>query len=124
MIMPLMPDGTNFGYFIPTNMSLAALVGWVAMGPRAGGSVWAGISNGLTGAFILVLWGLATQAVLEMLYRSLQRRYDGLGEAFIATITFGAEFFLIMATVPISVTIVVGGIAAGLLTNAAANRWR
>lgn len=124
MIMPLMPDGTDFGYFVVTNVALGIVAGWVVMGSRAGGNIGTGISNGLTGAFVLVLWGLAAQAVLEMLHRSLQRRYDGLGEAFIAVLTLGAEYFLVMASVPIAITLVVGGALSGLLTNYAKSKWR
>ena len=124
MIMPLMPDGTDFSYFVLTNMALGLVAGWVVMGPRAGGDILAGIGNGLTGVFILVLWGLTAQAILEMLSRSLQRRYDGLGEAFLAVLNLGAEYFLVMATLPIAVAIIVGGAVAGILTNLAKARWR
>ncbi|WP_037227168.1 TrgA family protein [Roseobacter sp. GAI101] len=123
MIIPLMPETTQFGYFVPINMALGALAGWTVMGPRAGGGIAKGISNGLTGAFVLILWGVFTQAMLEMLKRALRRQYDGLGEAFIAVVSFAGEYLLIMATVPIAVTVVVGGVLSGLLTNCAKKRW-
>lgn len=123
MIMPLMPDRASFGYFVPTNMALGALAGWVVMGPRAGGGPVMGIGNGLTGVFVLVLWGLAAQAVLRMLKLSMQRRYDGLGEAVLSVLSIGAEYFLIMATIPIAGVIVIGGIISGLATNYAEKKW-
>ncbi len=81
MIMPLMPERSEFGYFVPINMAVGALVGWVIMAPRSGHGMGAGITNGLTGAFMLVLWGLATHAVIRMLDLSMQRRYDGMGDS-------------------------------------------
>jgi len=123
MIMPLMPDRASFGYFVPTNMALGALAGWVVMGPRAGGGFLMGISNGLTGAFVLLLWGLATQATLTMLKLSMQRRYDGLGEAVFAVLSIGADYFLIMSTVPIAIVVLVGASVSGLLTNYAKRKW-
>jgi hypothetical protein len=123
MIIPLLPETIQLGYFVPVNMAIGALTGWGVMGPRAGGGIKMGISNGLTGAIVLVLWGVFTQAVLEMLKHSLRKKYDGLGEAFIAVIEFGSEYILIMATVPIALTIVVGGVISGIITNRAKKNW-
>ncbi len=123
MIMPLMPERSSFGYFVPTNMALGALAGWVVMGPRAGGGFVMGLSNGLTGTFILLLWGLATQSTLTMLKLSMQRRYDGLGEAVLAVLSIGAEYFLIMATIPIAIVVLVGGAISGFVTNYAEQKW-
>ena len=58
-----------------------------------------------------------------MLKHSLRKKYDGLGEAFIAVIEFGSEYILIMATVPIALTIVVGGAVSGIITNRAKKNW-
>lgn len=123
MIMPLMPERSSFGYFVPTNMALGALAGWVVMGPRAGGGFVMGLSNGLTGTFILLLWGLATQSTLTMLKLSMQRRYDGLGEAVLAVLSIGAEYFLTMATIPIAIVVLVGGAISGFVTNYAEQNW-
>lgn len=123
MIMPLMPERSYFGYFVPINMAVGALVGWVIMAPRAGHGMAAGITNGLTGAFMLVFWGLATHAVIRMLDLSMQRRYDGVGEGLLAVLTISAEFILVMATVPIGIVLIVGGILSGIATNFAERRW-
>ena len=123
MIMPLMPERSEFGYFVPINMAVGALVGWVIMAPRSGHGMGAGITNGLTGAFMLVLWGLATHAVIRMLDLSMQRRYDGMGEALLAVLTISAEYLLVMATVPIGIALSVGGIISGIATNYAERKW-
>jgi hypothetical protein len=36
------------------------------MGPRAGRGTTAAINNGLTGVFVLMLWGVGVQAINEM----------------------------------------------------------
>jgi len=38
-------------------------------------------------------------------------------------IEFGSEYILIMATVPIALTIVVGGVISGIITNRAKKNW-
>ncbi len=123
MIMPLMPDSTDFGYFVPTNIAVGLLAGWTVMGPRVRPGLWSGISNGLTGTTVLVLWGLATQSIIEMLDLSMSRRYDGMFEALIDALRIGAELFLIMATVPIGITVLVGGVLSGLVTQFIGARW-
>jgi len=123
MIMPLMPEHTQFGYFIPINMALGLLAGWTVMGPRASLGVTAGINNGLTGVFVLILWGLATHSVREMLKKAMLRHYAGLGEGLIASISIGAEYFMVIATLPIAVTAIVGGALSGLITNLVNRRF-
>jgi len=36
MVVPLMPENTDFGRFHYVNAVLGALVGWLIMGPRGG----------------------------------------------------------------------------------------
>ena len=57
MIMPLMPESTDFGYFTIVNMVLGVLCGWFVMGKRAGRGTTAAINNGFTGMVSLVFWG-------------------------------------------------------------------
>jgi hypothetical protein len=117
MIMPLMPESTQFGYFIPTNIALGLAVGWRVMGARAGGGVSEGITIGLTGAVVLVFWGLFIQAGREMIENAMIHLYVGVGEALVGMIGIGAEYFLIMATVPIIAVVLIGGAVSGVITN-------
>ena len=124
MVMPLMPESTDFGYFIPVNIVLGMLVGWFAMGKRAGRGTTAAINNGLTGVFLLMLWGIGVQATNEMVRLAMRNRYDGPLEALTAIFEIGAEYALIIATVPIGVVLLIGAVVSGLLTEFAGNRWR
>lgn len=124
MVMPLMPDSTDFGYFIPVNILLGLCVGWVVMGRRAGRGTTAAINNGLTGVFVLLLWGIGVQAINEMVRLAMRNRYDGPFEAIVATFQIGAEFAVIIATVPIGVMLVIAAVVSGLMTEFANSRWR
>ncbi|MFK7835845.1 MAG: TrgA family protein [Sulfitobacter sp.] len=124
MVMPLMPDSTDFGYFIPVNVVLGLCSGWFVMGPRAGRGPTSAINNGLTGVFVLMLWGVGVQAINEMIRLAMRNRYDGPFEAITAVFQIGAEFAVIIATVPIGVALVVSAVVSGLLTEAVGNRWR
>ena len=84
MVVPLMPESTDFGYFLPLNIVLGLLVGWSVMGRRAGRGITAAINNGLAGVFVLVLWAIFLQAANEMVRRALRNRYDDPFEAIVA----------------------------------------
>ncbi|MEQ5828695.1 TrgA family protein [Sulfitobacter sp. NFXS29] len=123
MVVPLMPESTDFGYFLPLNVLLGLVVGWRVMGKRAGRGVVAAINNGLAGVFVLMLWAIFLQAANEMVRLALRNRYDDPFEAIVAVFQIGAEFGVTIATLPIGVALVVGAVITGLLTEFAFNRW-
>ncbi|MEW9918824.1 TrgA family protein [Marimonas sp. MJW-29] len=124
IVIPLMPESTDFGNFIPINIILGLFVGWIVMGRRAGRGTTAAINNGLTGVFVLLLWGVGLQAVNEMIRLAMRNRYDGPFEAIVDTFKIGAEFAWIIATVPMGIAFLVGAVISGLLTEYASTRWR
>lgn len=124
IVMPLMPESTDFGYFVPANIVLGILAGWLIMGGRAGRGFTPAINNGLTGVFVLILWAIIAQSINEMMRLALRNRYDDVFEAIAAVFEIGAEFGYIIATVEFGIAAVVGALIAGLLTEFAGNRWR
>ncbi|MDD9722673.1 TrgA family protein [Sulfitobacter sp. PR48] len=124
MVMPLMPESTDFGYFIPVNIVLGLACGWLVIGPRAGRGTTAAINNGLTGVFVLMLWGVGVQAINEMVRLAMRNRYDDAFEAIVAVFQIGAEYVVIIATVQIGVTLVIGAVICGLLTEYASRHWK
>ncbi|KUP91364.1 TrgA family protein [Tritonibacter horizontis] len=123
-IIPLMPEGTDFGYFTYVNMGLGFLVGWKVMGARAGRGFVPGLNNGLTGAAVMVLLGLFLQGAVEMFRLAHRHVYDGPFEAVAAIFTIGLEYFFIMAVPNVLLTIAIGGLLAGFVTEQAAKRWK
>jgi len=124
MVMPLMPESTDFGYFVPLNILLGLVIGWTVMGSRVGGDTTAAsINNGIAGAFVLLLWGIGLQACYEMFRLAMRNRYDDPFEALVAVFQIAAEYGLMIATVPIAIAIVVGAVISGLLTEFAHRRW-
>ncbi|MCR8826621.1 TrgA family protein [Pseudosulfitobacter koreensis] len=123
-IVPLMPESTDFGYFYPVNIVLAALVGWLVMGRRAGRGVTSAVNNGLTGMLVFVLWGLFIQGCNEMIRLAMRNRYDDPFEAIVAIFEIGAEYGLIMLVPLVIGTLIAGGVLAGLATEVAWRKWR
>lgn len=124
LVMPQLPEGTNFGYFVHINVVLGLLCGWVFMGKRAGRGVVPAINNGLTGMAVLVLWALFVQGAWEMFRLAMRHRYGGPFEALSQIFVIGMEYFFLIAVPSVVIPLVVGGALAGLVTENASQRWR
>ncbi|MEL6449922.1 MAG: TrgA family protein [Pseudomonadota bacterium] len=124
MIMPLFEEDTNFGWFVYINVAVGFFVGWLVIGVRAGRGLISAVNVGLTGPVVMVFWGLFIQACNEMTRIAMKNRYDGPFEALIAVFEIGAEWALLMSTIPIWATLLVGGVITGLATEYAWRTWR
>ena len=123
MVIPLMPESTDFGYFVPVNIFLGLAVGWIVMGPRAGRGWTSGINNGFTGVAVLMLWGLGVQSINEMIRLAMRNRYDGPFEAILAVFYIGAEWAWEIATQDIGIALVVSAVVTGLIAEWSSRRW-
>ncbi|APX11426.1 TrgA family protein [Tateyamaria omphalii] len=124
MIMPLFEEDTNFGWFTHVNVAVGFICGWMVIGARAGRGMTSAINVGLTGPVVMVFWALFIQSCNEMVRVAMKNRYDGAFEAVVAIFQIGAEWALLMATIPIWVTLLAGGAITGVLTEYAWRTWR
>ncbi len=123
-IMPLMPEGTDFGYFTHVNVAVGVICGWKVMGKRAGRGFVPAINNGITGVVVMVFWGLFLQGIYEMFSLAMRNRYDGPFEALSAIFLIGVDYAVDIAVPLVIVTLLVGGVLSGLATERAARIWR
>lgn len=123
-IMPLFPEGTDFGYFTFVNMGIGIVCGWVIMGKRAGKGITAAINNGLTGMAALVFWGLFVQGCYEMFRLAMRNRFDGPFEAVGAIFEIGLEHGMTILVPNIIITLLIGALVAGLATEYAWRNYR
>jgi len=114
----------DFGWFVYLNVALGVAVGWVSVGGRAGRGVSSALTNGLTGVFLLTLWGLFLQACNEMTRLAMKNRYDGPIEAIGAVFQIMAEWGLLLLYGPILGTMLVGAFVTGIFTEYAWRIWR
>lgn len=122
-VMPLMPDGTQFGYFTHVNVALGVLTGWIYMGRRVGHGLVPAINNGLTGAAVMVLWALFIQGAWEMFRLAMRNRFDGPFEALLAIFTISVDYFFVIAVPTVLISLAVGGCLAGVLAENVHKRW-
>ena len=124
LIIPLFEEETNFGYFTHVNVILGAIVGWIVIGRRAGRGIVSAINVGITSSVVLVFWGLFIQSCNEMTRLALKNRYDDPFEAIIAIFQIGSEWAILMTTVLVWSTLLIGGIVVGLASEFAWRTWR
>ena len=124
MIEPLFPEGFDPGWFAEFNAAVGLICGWTIMGRRATLGFIGSISIGFTTTVMMVGWALFLHSWGDMLRRSLKREYDGPVEAVQNVFELMLEHFLFMSTVPIWTTLIVLGIAAGIITGIFGKIWR
>lgn len=124
LVRPLMPEGTDFGYFNYINAFIGLCVGWTVVGSRGGHGFVPGINNGLTGTAVLFIWTIAVHSCAEMFRLAMRNRYDGPMEAIAGIFLIASDFGATIATVPVLVTAVIGALIIGPATEYAATHWR
>ena len=123
MYRPLMPEGTDFGWFNEVNVALGLLCGWVVAGSRFGYGYSDGISAGLTGMGAMVFWALLLQSFNEMLRLALDRRYDGPVEGLTAVFEIAVDYGSNLSHWPLLALLIGGGIVVGIVGEWVSHRW-
>lgn len=124
MVKPLMPEATNFGYFTPVSAVLGAIVGWVHLGARAGKSLTDAVNNGITAVVLLVLFGLFVFGSYEMILNALDHSYNTMMQALRGILAIGVDYGQYLVNLRVIITLVVGAVFSGLITEYASRRWR
>ncbi len=124
MIKPLVPFSVDFGWFNYVNAAIGVLVGWLFLGPRVGQGMTSAINNGITSAIVMVILGLLSQGVNEMVRLSFARRYDTPFEAIAAIFEISLDYGMILLDMQVILTLLGGGIVAALAAEALGRRWR
>ena len=122
-VVPLMPEGTDFGYFNIVNLCLGLICGWVVLGTRVGRGYYQSLGSGLTGTTAMVFWAVFVQSLNEMLRLALERRYDGILEAIIAIFKIALDFGIKLIDFNLISVLVIGGMIVGFLAEWTCRRW-
>jgi hypothetical protein len=123
MIKPLFPAGMDFGRFSEINALIGVVVGWIVAGSRAGLGWRASVGSGLTASAAVLFWCLFLQSFGEMVRKSLRMQYGGAMDAVVGVFQLMIEHVQVMASSLVIVTLLVGGIVAGLIVEWSARRW-
>ncbi len=123
-VKALFPEGTYFGNFTLTNVLIGLIVGWLVMGRRAGNGMTAAINNGVTGVIVAVMWAILLPSIKQMFTLATRHRYGGPFEALADIFRIAAEYGLMIMVPNVLITLGIGAVVAGILTEIAARNWR
>ncbi|GAA6178815.1 hypothetical protein NBRC116594_02530 [Shimia sp. NS0008-38b] len=120
-VKPQMPEGSDPGHMTLVAAAVGLFVGWRIMGRRAGRS--GSLELGMVGVFWLVFWGLAVFATIEMIRLAIRHRFDEPVAALEALVTIALDYGVYLLAPPILITLAVGVVFSGYVTNFAHRRW-
>ncbi len=124
LIKPLFPEGTNLGRFSEWNALIGALIGWRVAGTRARTTWSNAIAYGLTAALGMAAIALLMHSLVRMLARSYGRVYEGPVEALVDVVRIMVDNAGVLLSPPVIVTLLVGGVLAGLATEWVARNYK
>ena len=97
------------------NAGIGAFIGWSFAGPRAGGGLVEGMSNGLTATLIGLATVLVTHGLLFALRASMRGRYRDPVDVIEAAVDFSLQGAQRLIAPQQVMVLVLGGICIGLL---------
>jgi hypothetical protein len=123
-VKPVMPEGTQFGWFSELTAGIGVLCGWIVMGGLTGRSYGEAAASGLRVSVTIVFWALLGFSIYEMVLRSTKLRYDGPMEALLAVFALMLDYGSVLGTAAIIGILAIGGILAGIAAEWAGRRWK
>lgn len=118
-----LPEGTPLGYFKEITAAIGFVVGWLVMGKLTRKGYREAVSSGLMTSVVMVFWVLLAFALYFMLKKSTRMMYDGPMEAVLGIFQLMFDYGRMLLVPDMLGVILIGGIAAGLITEWAGKRW-
>jgi DNA-directed RNA polymerase subunit E'/Rpb7 len=123
MVMPYMPDGTQFGAFVPISMIIGLVAGWRVMGPAVGKGNYAAAGSGMKTSLVLTLFALFVFSTYQMVENALRKQYDGPMDAVVGIVAIAIEWGALLIKPDVLTVLLIGGALGGLLSEWADRRW-
>ncbi|MEM9710191.1 MAG: TrgA family protein [Pseudomonadota bacterium] len=123
LIPPLLPEGTPTPLLQPVNAVVGLIMGWTILGRNAGDGLIATMGHASTTAVAVVFWCLIIWSGTEMYDKAIRLFYDGPIQALQDMAFMAIEFGRTIATTEIILGLVIGILAASVVTESAASRW-
>jgi hypothetical protein len=103
---------------------IGLLVGWRVVGARPGADLAQTVNQALAGAALTLFWGVLFVAVVQMVLRSTQKRYQDLESALLGVFDLMAEGALVLLTPEALGAALLGGLLAASLSAWSERRWK
>ena len=121
---PLLPDGTQSTWFAPFSAAVGAICGWMVLGGLVGSDYRRAAESGIRTMATMLFYALAGFSAYEMVLQSMKMRFDGPVEALQGMFDIAFGYLKLMLNPGLILTLLVGGVLAGLVTEWSSRRWR
>lgn len=123
LVKPLLPEGTQVGWFSPLNAIVGLVMGWTIMGNGAGKTYKQSFGFGMTTLAATVFWCLVIWSGYEMLRRSSRLYYEGPVEALQDMAQQFFDYAKLAAVDEVVIPAIVGAIFVSWVTEFFARRY-
>lgn len=120
---PYFPEAREPSYWIPLNMGVGAVIGWMVCGTRAGNGLSNVIANGLTTGIGILFWVFFLFSFHEMIKKSLRKSYDGPMEAVVDVFALMIDWVQVFLQQDLAIIMVAGCLLAAFVTELVGRRW-
>lgn len=124
VIEDLLPEAQRVGRLYPVSIAMGAICGWMVSGAAPRGTMLEAATTGLRTATITTICALLAFATGTMLDVAMRGLYRGPMDAFLDIFNEFMDFGGMILNAPTLATIALGGLIAGMVTEAAGRRWR
>lgn len=122
--VPLLPAGTQIGFFREICAGLGLIVGWVVMGGLVGKGYVEAAGFGIRSSVTILFWATLGFSIYEMILRSTHMMYDGPMQAILGVFDLMIYYGKMMGDAGFIGTLMIGGILGGVAAEWAGRRWR
>lgn len=124
LLTPFFDAGRVPDHWLAICICTGLLTGWMRVGAHSGQRTGVAIGTGLTGAATLAFWVLFIAGARRMIADSMRGRYDGPTDAVVGVFANMIDDAQRFADPAILTVLVLGAVAAALLTNLIGTRFR
>lgn len=124
LIKPLLPEGTQFGYFSLIAAGIGVLCGWFVMGGLVGAGYYSASGFGVRTSATLVFWSVVLLSIIEMVKLSIKLRYEGPMDAIQGAFEIALGYLRLMVDPGVIGVLLIGGALAGMFAEWSSKRWR
>lgn len=123
LLLPHLPQSDRGRWFALANAGVGAYIGWRVMGRMVGGDYRAAARAGIYTSVWLLLWSVSLFSVRLMAIRSMQGWYHSATDALTGVVAVAIGYFQMSLKVEVVGVLLLGGMAAGVVTEFVSRHW-
>ncbi|MFA5582131.1 MAG: TrgA family protein [Paracoccaceae bacterium] len=112
-VVPLLPEGTQLGWFLQISAAIGVVIGWRFMARRAFDRFQQMVGYGITISLLTLFWGVFVFAGYDIYRRSIRMHFDGPVQAIESLFVTMADYAVLAATPTVMGALLVGGALGG-----------